>query len=55
MTASVFVGHIAVSRLLFVIGMNARMNQLERVGKEFAGRIAHITATIPTQRLPSQP
>ena len=47
-TASIFVGQVAVSRLLFVIGMNARMNQLERVGEEFAGRIAHITATIPS-------
>lgn len=47
-TASIFVGQIAVSRLLFVIGMNSRMNQLERVGQEFAGRIAYITATIPS-------
>lgn len=48
LTASLFVAQIAVSRLLFVIGMNARMNQLERVGEEFSGRAAHITATIPT-------
>lgn len=47
-TAGLFVAQIAVSRLLFVVGMNARMNQLERVGQEFSGRIAHITATIPT-------
>lgn len=47
-TAAAFVVQIAVSRLLVIVGMNARMNQLERVGDEFAGRIAHITATLPT-------
>lgn len=46
--AATFVGQITMSRLLFVVGMNARMNQLERVGEEFAGRIAYITATLPT-------
>ena len=48
LTAAILVGQITMSRLLFVIGMNARMNQLERVGEEFAGRIAYITATLPT-------
>lgn len=47
-SAGVFVAQVAISRLLFVIGMNARINQLERVGQEFSGRIAHITATLPT-------
>ncbi|GAB3925425.1 ABC transporter permease [Microlunatus endophyticus] len=48
LAAVVLVGQIAVSRVLFLVGMNARMNQLEIVGQEFAGRIAYITATLPT-------
>lgn len=48
MAAAGFVAQLVASRLLIVTGMNARMNQLERVGEEFSGRIAHITATIPT-------
>ena len=48
LAAAALVGQLAISRLLFLIGMNARMNQLEIVGQEFAGRIAHLTATLPT-------
>ncbi|MFC7622041.1 ABC transporter ATP-binding protein [Microlunatus sp. GCM10028923] len=46
--AAVFVAQIATSRVLFMIGMSSRMNQMERVGATFAAEISRITATIPT-------
>jgi ATP-binding cassette subfamily B protein len=48
LAATLFVVQIALSRMLIIIGMNARMNQLERVGDAFAAEIARITATMPT-------
>ncbi len=46
--AALFAAQIAVSRVLFMIGLNSRINQMERVGATFAAEIARITATIPT-------
>ncbi|WP_152363972.1 ABC transporter ATP-binding protein [Microlunatus speluncae] len=46
--AALFVGQIALSRLLFMIGISSRINQMERVGATFAAEIARVTATIPT-------
>ncbi len=48
MAAMIFVGQIALSRVLIVIGMNARGTQLQRVGGAFAAEIARITAGLPT-------
>lgn len=48
-TAAVFfVAQVALSRVLFMIGMNSRINQMERVGSTFAAEIARITGNIPT-------
>ncbi len=44
----VFIATFGIIRALFVLGMNARAGQLERVGYAFDTRIAEITASIPT-------
>lgn len=43
-----FIATFTVTRILFLIGMNARAGQLERVGYAFDTHIAEITAAIPT-------
>lgn len=46
--SAAFIAQVAVSRVLFMIGISSRINQMERVGATFAAEIARITATIPT-------
>lgn len=46
--AMIFVAQVALSRVLMIIGMNARATQLQRVGGAFAAEIARITARLPT-------
>jgi ATP-binding cassette, subfamily B, bacterial len=46
--AGAFLGSVAADKALCMIGVNARIRQLERVSHVFGARVAEITARIPT-------
>ncbi|SDT29429.1 ABC transporter ATP-binding protein [Microlunatus soli] len=46
--AALFVASIAADKALCMIGVNARIRQLEKVSHTFQARVAEITARIPT-------
>lgn len=41
-------GQLALSRVLFSVGLAARVTQMERMGREFDGRVAKILGRMPT-------
>ncbi|MGH3491034.1 MAG: ATP-binding cassette domain-containing protein, partial [Actinopolymorphaceae bacterium] len=46
--AGAFLGSVAAGEALCMVGVNARIRQLERVSHVFGARVAEITARIPT-------